>query len=406
MIKQTNLKGLIFPALVLSSFSANPQSLINEVHTSLAANNSNRFSSDLYSHITKEPGNTIFSPYSIYSALSMPYAGARNLTEKEMSNVLHITQSQEQFHNASAQLQKILLDKQKQASYELSIANKIFIQKDFPVLPTFVSTMNNNYGAAFDTVDFANQEQTADLINHWVSQKTGDKIETIILPQYLSPATLMVLVNAIYFSSKWEKPFEPLFTQQSPFYHDEQNYNDVDTMVQTETFKYMENDTLQILELPYKNSTISMVILLPKQIDGLTQLEKIVTQAKLNSWMAKLQEKTVTVKLPKFKLESSYMLESTLANMGMTSAFGCADFSGIDGSKSLFISKVVHKTVIEVEEAGTEAAASTAIIMARSLAPFCKFPSETIFSADHPFIFLIKDKHTNLTLFMGRVTNL
>ncbi|MBU1008304.1 serpin family protein [Candidatus Dependentiae bacterium] len=393
MIRKQNLKGLIVPALILSTFSANPEPVIRQVHESLVAHSNNRFGSNLYAQLCKEPGNALFSPYSIYTALAMPYAGAQGDTEKEMSNVLHITLSQNQFHHANAKLTKAL------SQNNLSIANKIFIQQDFPILPKFANIMTSQYNSGSESVDFSQQDITANLINHWVSQETQNNIKKIIVPSHLTPATAVVLVNAIYFKGKWEKPFEKIYTQKAPFCLDKNSCTDVDMMLQSNKCNYMENGLLQMIELPYQDSPLSMYVILPKELDGLSKIENQFTQAKLASWTTQLKQQDVTIKLPKFKLEAEYMLTETLASMGMPSAFSCANFTGIT-KNNLSISKVIHKASIEVEEEGTEASAATAVIMGRG---FCRLPQATIFNADHPFIFLIKDKNTGLTLFMGKL---
>ncbi|MCK4339529.1 MAG: serpin family protein, partial [Candidatus Cloacimonetes bacterium] len=245
-------------------------------------------------------------------------------------------------------------------------------------------------------------EDARNQINEWVEQKTKDKIKELIKPGILDPLTRLVLVNAIYFKGKWEKEFEKKLTKDTPFWLTPEDSIHCPMMQQKGSFNYCENDSLQILELPYLGDDLSMIVLLPREVDGLKKLENCLTIDNLNKWM-NVSYQEIKVYLPKFKITSGFSLGKTLYDMGMTDAFipYKADFSGMNGSKELFISKVIHKAFVDVNEEGTEAAAATAVVMLKAVAP--KQP--IVFRADHPFVFLIRDNHSGSVLFLGRMVD-
>jgi serpin B len=214
--------------------------------------------------------------------------------------------------------------------------------------------------------------------------------------------TRLVLTNAIYFKGKWASQFKPERTQDAPFtLLDGQKVN-VPMMSQTGKFSYMETDTTQVLELPYVNDELSMVILLPKKIDGVSELERELARDNLAGWLDRLRKCEVRVFLPRFKMTSEFELAGVLSSMGMPDAFcSKADFSGMTGNRDFFISAVVHKAYVEVNEEGTEAAAATGVVMKLTSVA----PPPPIFRADHPFVFLIRDNQSGSILFMGRLAN-
>ena len=214
-----------------------------------------------------------------------------------------------------------------------------------------------------------------------------------------------MLVNAIYFKGKWTHQFKENATREAPFFlAGVGNADTAKLMHQTANFNYAETDGLQMLELSYAGNDVSMVVLLPRQMDGLKALEESLNEKQLNGWIAQLRSREVNVFLPKFKLTQQFSLSHTLAGMGMTDAFSAnANFSGMDGMRDLYISAVVHKAFVDVDEKGTEAAAATGVAIS-ALAMRRPQPVPT-FRADHPFLFLIRDTHSGSILFIGRVTN-
>lgn len=361
------------------------------------------FALHLYGKVKEKEGNLFFSPYSISTALAMTYAGARANTEKQMAEVLHFTLDQKRLHPRFAQLQTELTAVQEKGGVELSVANALWAQKGYVFLKEFLDVTKKTYGAVLNHVDFKTAHEAARRnINAWVEQKTEDKIKELIKPGVLSALTRLVLTNAIYFYGNWQSQFTKGLTKEDSFRLAPEKQVKVPMMTQKQLFRYMESDRLQILELPYVGNDLSMIVLLPKRVDGLTRLECELSTENLKAWVDSLQKREILVFLPKFKMSSQFRLDKTLALMGMPDAFGeAADFSGMDGTKSLNISAVIHKAFVDVNEEGTEAAAATGVVVGiKSVA--APLP---VFRADHPFLFLIRHNPSGSILFFGRLMN-
>ena len=365
------------------------------------------FAFDLYGKLREAKGNLFFSPYSISTALAMTYAGARGNTEKQLAQTLHFTLGQGRVHPAFASLEARLNAVQGKGHIQLSVANAMWPQRGYAFLEEFLALTRKYYGVLVTSLDYnSDLEAARTKINTWVEGKTANKIKDLIVPGILDPLTRLVLVNAIYFKGNWANQFKKRLTKDAPFWIAPEKSLKVPMMIQKQKFRYGERDDLQILELPYTGNDLSMVVLLPRKVDGLAELEKTLTVGSLEKWTRRLIKKEVQVIFPRFKMDSQFELGKTLALMGVIDAFfeDRADFSGMDGRKPwLYISAVIHKAFVDVNEEGTEAAAATAGIMkARcSMAP----KSPPIFRADHPFVFLIRDNHTGSLLFLGRVVN-
>jgi serpin B len=364
----------------------------------------NDFALGLYKRLAQqEDGDFLFSPYSISTALAMTYAGARGNTETQMAGVLHFTLPQEQLHPAFAEIIGNLNDSQR-TGYQLSVANRLWGQEGYPFLPTFLNIPRDYYGAELAQVDFVRHtEQARQTINHWVEEQTQEKIRDLIPPGVLDEYTRLVLTNAIYFKSDWANQFAKELTVTAPFMATPGTELSVPTMHQLSRFDYAAFPTFQMLELPYADEELSMLALLPSEVDGLAGLEASLTSEMLGESIAQLQPRDVCVSLPKFEVTSEFKLSDLLASMGMAEAFvpGFADFSGMDGTRNLYISEVVHKGFVNVYEAGTEAAAATGVVVSLT-----SVPSDVVeFRADHPFLFLVRDNTTQSILFMGRVTS-
>ncbi|MBP7936434.1 MAG: serpin family protein [Phycisphaerae bacterium] len=362
------------------------------------AEGNNRFAFSLYAQLRSGTGNLFFSPYSISTALEMTYAGARGETAAQMAKTLELKLEPDRLHPAAHNLIEALNAGGRKGDYELSVANALWGQKGYGFLPDFLDLTQRNYGAGLREVDFSNARSALRTINTWVEKETRKKIKDLIKPDMITPNTVLVLTNAIYFRGSWSLPFNNKHTQRQPFTLVDNTKVDALIMHRTGMFNYMKGDGLQVLELPYVGGRLSMIILLPNQVAGLPALEKSLSTENLQQWLAKLREKEVSVALPRFKTTSEFRLNDVLKAMGMTDAFsGQADFSGMDGRKRLSISHAVHKAFVDVNEQGTEAAAATGVIMKASAPPF--------FRADHPFVFLIRDIPSNSVLFIGRVMN-
>ncbi len=366
---------------------------------------SSQFALELYKELQTEKGNLLFSPYSISTALAMTYAGARGSTAKEMSQVLKFPLDQTELHLAFANLQSGLNAIEKKGQVQLRIANSLWPQIKFPILPGYLSLIKNNYGVDVKGLDYQNKTEESRLeINQWVEAKTENKIKDLI-PKDLDPLTRLILVNAIYFKGNWALPFNPEITSDGSFYLNSKEERQVPLMKLTDSFGYHESAELQVLEMLYQGNDLSLLVFLPKNQDGLAQLEADLTNYKLDKWQMSLKPREVQVVFPKIKIESDFDLSKSLAQMGMSKAFSeQAEFDGITGKEhALYISKVLHKAFLEINETGTEAAAATATIMMPKSAVIEK-PSP-LFRADHPFLFAIKDKASGMILFIGRVVN-
>ena len=367
------------------------------------------FTFDLYQAIRETDDNLFYSPYSISLALAMTYAGARGETEEQMANTLHFDLPQNQLHSAFNSLDLELGRRGQGAKgkdgegFRLHIVNAIWGQKDYEFLSEFLDLLAENYGAGLRILDFMKAlEQSRITINNWVSDQTESRIEDLIPQGVLNPATVLVLTNAIYFNAAWQYPFEENMTNNGPFYLLDGNNITVPMMRQTEGFGYAEDDDYQAVELPYDGRELSMVILLP-QAGQFEAFEDKLDNKLVADIIETLEYQQVALTMPKFTYESKFMMKELLSEMGMRDAFlpGIADLSGINGGRSLFIDEVIHQAFVEVDEAGTEAAAATAVIVELTAAP--TEPKEV--TIDHPFVFLIRDIETGAILFVGRVVD-
>jgi serpin B len=365
----------------------------------------NKFSFDLYKKLKdkNKEENLFYSPASISIALTMTYAGARGDTEKQMANVLNFTLPQDRLHPAYS---KLIENLKSNKDYELNIANALWLQKDYKYLQEFLNIMEKYYKGGFNEVDYkTNPEDARIKINDWVSRETKEKIKDILNPGDITSLTRLVLANAIYFKGKWQTEFNKDLTNDEYFYLINGQKTKVKMMYQENTFNYYENNDLQLLEIPYKGNKISMVIILPK-VGKFKTVENIMDEKKLQEWLKNAMETKVEAYIPRFKFTQRFDLSKNLSDMGMKDALDeyKADFSGINGKRNdLYISKVIHKAFVEVNEGGTEAAASTVVGGWTIVSLHEESVMPIIFNADHPFIFLIRDKETGSILFMGRV---
>jgi serpin B len=349
--------------------------------------------------------NLFTSPYSISAALAMTYAGARGETEAQMADTLHFTLSQDELHPAfnalDQQLSSLGEGSEEGDNFKLNIANSLWGQKGYTFLPEFLDLLARSYGAGLRLLDFSDPEKASQIINGWVEEQTEDKIKDLVPAQALSPATRLVLANAIYFNALWQHPFQEGATQEGPFTLIDGSQVSVPMMSQSESFIYAQGDGYQAIELPYRSSSASMVILLP-DAKSFREFEDTLEADRLGEILDGMTFTGVSLSMPKFEYESKFQLAKTLSEMGMPAAFGPqADFSGMDGQGGLFIGSVIHQAFVSVDEEGTEAAAATAVVMLESAAPM----PEVEMTIDHPFIFLIRDRDSGAILFLGRVMN-
>ena len=363
------------------------------------------FAFDLYGRLRARDGNVFFSPYSISSALAMTYAGARGPTATQMATVLRFPFEGDRLHRSLAAVTGKVKAAARHA--DLRVANALWPQAGFPITPDFQSIAQRRYGAGLEALDFRRAPEKARVtINTWVEQQTDDRIKELLPEGVLTPSTRLVLTNAIYFKGVWKHAFLEGATRKEKFILSTgQEISDVPLMSQSRSLRYLDGGSFQALELPYAADELSMIVFLPRAVDGLAKLESSLTADRLADWLARMTTQEVDVTLPRFKVTAEFRLDQALADLGMPLAFsaGQADFSGIAKDVPLSLSAVIHKAYVDVNEKGTEAAAATGAVVRVTSAVVR--PPRPVFRADHPFFFIIRDNGTGSTLFAGRVVN-
>jgi serpin B len=381
-----------------------------DMHELVAGNSV--FAFDLYHQVKAEEENLFFSPYSISTALAMTYAGAREETAKQMADTLHFSLLQEQLHPAFNALDLTVTpnnentETETEEDFTLNIANSLWGQQDYPFHAEFLDLLAENYGAGLRLLDFVNAPEPArQTINDWVSEQTEDKIKDLIPEGAITIYTRLVLANAIYFNASWLHPFDEAGTQDMPFNLLDGTQTNVPMMTMSEPahLPYVQGSGYQAVELPYMGERASMIIIMP-DAGKFTEFETALDAGQVEAILTNLEYKSVALNLPKFSYEMTLSLKETLEEMGMQNAVDCglADFSGMAKiPPNLCISDVFHKAFVAVDEAGTEAAAATVVIIGIESVPMV----DVNLTADRPFIFLIRDTQTGSILFLGRVLN-
>ncbi|NHH98087.1 hypothetical protein DYY66_1523 [Candidatus Nitrosotalea sp. FS] len=333
----------------------------------------------------------------------MAYEGARGDTASEIQSVFGFADRQIQRESIKELDSKI---NSPNSNYTLNIANALWVQKNYPILPEYSDSLQKYYSAKAENLDFIqNPEDSRNVINKWVEDKTAQKIKDLLPKDSITDLTRVVLTDAVYFKGTWLTKFDESKTIDANFSTSENNTVKVPMMHVETGFKYLEDNDLKILDMPYSGGNLSMMIILPKDKD-LNNLANQLSSDKLNQWKNSLAVREVSVHMPKFMLHTAYKLKDNLSEMGMASAFdpNIADFSGITGTQDLYVDNVYHKAFVDVNEKGTEAAAATAIVMMTVMGENAGVqPLE--FNADHPFVFLIYDNQTGLVLFAGQVVD-
>jgi serpin B len=361
------------------------------------------FAFNLYSQLKTNTGNVFFSPLSISTCLAMAYAGAHGATATQMAQALHFPTNAGTLHLSLGEIQRQLRNLQGQNGIELNIANGLWAQSSHSFLPAFLNVAKTCYDAEPRQVNFTTGADAAALeMSQWISAKTKGRIQSLVVPGSLSPLTRLVLANAMYFKGRWAHLFDKSGTAPAPFHISAGNDVDIPLMHHFDIVRYTESDVFQAVELPYTGGGLSMVLFLPRKPASLPQLEAWLSPQFLSRWLGQMSAKTVEIFLPGFQLEAGLNLNYELAKMGMLDAFQPkADFSGIDGDPDLFISAILHKAWVQVNEEGTEAATGTSSMLSQSShAP----PPSPVFRADHPFIFMIRETRSGCLLFLGRLS--
>ena len=357
------------------------------------------FGFELFREVCRESEleNIMISPMSVSYALGMTYNGAAGTTLDAFNEVLHFGNLTNQEVNESY---KDLMDQLLNLSEEVefALANSIWYRKNYPVLEAFIKTNEDYFRAAVEEADFSDPN-TLKLINGWIEEQTNEKIKDML--DYIPGDAVMYLVNAIYFNANWKYEFPKENSYEGDFKLENKSQTTVDYMVVEGDFLYTNNDDFTAVELPYSDSSFSMLVMLPNPGITLSSLTESLDVDSWDSWFEHSQRQGVRVILPKFKYEFKSLLNDPLKTLGLGVAFsGDADFSRIVSDGDIFISRVIHQTFIDVQEEGTEAAAATIVEMKELSSPG---GVSTTFHADHPFIYLIKENSTGAIVFMGKV---
>ena len=367
----------------------------------------NQFAFDLYGQLgrDKKDENLFYSPASISMALAMTSAGARGETATQMAGVLHWKSDPAALHAGMNTWIRQLNAIDKGQEYELRVANRLWAQQGYKFLDAFLKTTRDQYQAALGQVNFETQaEPSRQTINRWVEEQTAGKIQDLLPPGSIVPRTRLVLTNAIYFKGNWQMPFKKSATRDLDFAVTQSRKERVPMMQMTDRFRFARLDGLKVLQMPYKGGQLSLVAVLPDEVDGLAKLEESLSPRTWNEWTGALASTKVSVRLPRFKMNSQFNLKRALSELGMPLAFeqDSADFSGMNGQHDLFISAALHKAFVDVNEQGTEAAAATGIVIETTSARIEPSKPEE-FHADHPFLIAIVDNRAGSVLFLGRV---
>ena len=358
---------------------------------------SNEFSFDIFKELSigQADSNVFISPLSIYYALGMTYNGAAGETAEEMENTLHLPEgTSEEINSSFETLMEYLLGLDPDVT--LQIANSIWYRDTWTFKETFLNICKDYFSAEISGLDF-NDPSSVDTINNWVDENTNHKIDNII--DSIDPRTVMFLINAIYFNGTWKYEFDSDMTEEKDFYLTDGNTTKCNTMVQTAELKYMSNDDFQAVNLPYGNGNYVMTIILPNSNANIDSIIEEMNSTNWELWMSQMETKKGTVYLPKLKFAYEKELNDALQSLGMRKAFSGADFSNMDETAQyLFISEVRHKSFIEMNEEGTEAAAVTIVEIS-----FESIGEEGDFTMNmnRPFIYAIQDINTNAMLFVG-----
>lgn len=368
----------------------------------------NQFALTLFSEIaSQESGNFAFSPYSIFSNLTLLYFGADQQTSQQIQDTLHLSMTGDQLLKSfQQQLQSYSSNEDK--GYKLAVANGLFLNKDTQILNSFRTIAKNFFDANVQTVDYSSPKTTIQTINLWVSQRTQGKIPSLLQEEDINSATKLILANAVYFEGEWETPFNPKNTQPASFYSTEENTDKVNMMHLTANFSYFEDEQMQGIVLPfYRTNTnfpgMDCLVLLPKKDTSLEDMENNLSTQDLSNWLKNGNENLVELTIPKFCFNFKIPLNEPLQKMGMQDAFtNQANFSKINGMKNLSVQQVIHDTYFSFQENGVTAASSTTThIGITSVNPGESSPIP--FIADHPFLFVVFDRSTQAILFMGQV---
>ncbi|MDF2696153.1 MAG: hypothetical protein K0S65_4536 [Labilithrix sp.] len=388
--------------------NTNPQ--LSESERDILAASQASFAVDIYQAVRKLPDssdkNLFLSPHSISIALAMTYAGARAETAAEMKKALHFDLPDDRLHTGFDYLDLALASRGKGAAgkdgkpFRLNVASSIWGQKGRSFEMPFLDILAVNYGAGLNVVDFIEETEKSRLaINGWVEEKTEKRIKDIIPEGAVDGDTRMVLVNAVHFNAAWASKFDPERTKPAPFTKADGATVQVSMMTEQSPHGYATGDGYEAVEMAYDGDELSMLVIAPTK-GTFAAFEASLTGGKLLDILANLERKEVNLSFPKMKVDGAFRLKEPLKALGMQKAFDpSADFSGMSTTEQLVVEDVLHKTFLEIDEHGTEAAAATAVVMVHLSAP----PTPVEMKVDRPFITAIIDHQTKTPVFLGRV---
>ncbi len=365
----------------------------------------NQFAIELYQQINKQPKqldkNVFFSPYSLSTAMAMLYIAAEGETKQQIQKTFHYPPLAILNPNSAALYNQF---NKPNPNYDLSTVNNLWMRQDLSPSQTYLDTVQRYYGGQVTNLDFKNSpESSRQIINKTIAKHTKQMIPELLAKGSIESSTATVLTNAVYFKSEWAKPFG-VQGGTRPFHNLDGTMSSQEMMYKTAYFDYMENEHIQMVELPYKSNDLSMLIILPKSKEP-AAIQKLVADLNSNQvsqWTKQLENQEIFLVMPKFKLQESYSMKPILANMGMPIAFDSrANYSLFNDKLPLKVDSVIHKAVVEVDEKGTVAAAATGIGVQLVMATH-----KAEITADHPFMFMIKDNKTDAILFLGQVNKL
>jgi serpin B len=400
--------------LVLLGCRQSSSDVVNVSRTTVAAAN-NAFALRVYSELAERPGNVVVSPFSMETMLAMASIGASGETASQIDKITGLQEKRSVYPRAF----KALLNEMRQTNdlgCQLNVANSLWVQTGFPLKGAFKKTIADDFGGQSSEIDFAaSPEKACERINSWFKDQTHGRISEMIAPGSVHSQTDLVLANAAYFKGRWAAEFDDGNTQSRAFRRDGTNSISVPMMFGDNLCGYAETADVQVLEMfytdpiffteptPVNSNRFSMVIFLPRNIDGLRSLEHSLTNEKMTELLNQIAIIKVAVNLPKYSIGSRFDLKPALQKMGMLDAFleDRADFSKISTRKPLFVNEVCHQSWLRVDESGTEAAAGSFLSMTHGIAP----RDVKVFNADHPFLFMIRDNQTGIILFLGRVAD-
>lgn len=365
----------------------------------------NDFAFRLYKQCREREGNLVVSPFSVYEAMGMVWCGADGQTAEELTRLLSLPAERSAALASMTELRQPLQPAAQQEGFSFLVANALWGQQDVAFHPEFVEVVGRVFGGALERVDFVGAPEDARRrINGWAEENTQGRIRNLVPPGSFNPYTRLVATNAVYFKGLWAVPFRRSATIRQPFRVSTDKIVSVPMMQRSALFYYGETETCQVLELLYGGSRFSMMLVLPKAVGGLAELEEKLEGEVLDAWVSSLQVAgVVEVSLPRFTFGSSLKLGDAIYSVGASTAFDPvrADFSRMSTVKPLFLSDVLHKAFVVVDEKGTEATAATAVVAVSGR--WAGTPHR--FRADHPFVFFIRHVETGTVLFVGRVTN-